>query len=48
MNELIIRRGQLKGQLTSLLTYLRDNTITIDIDQIRIRAKKARETCDDF
>lgn len=51
MNELISRRGQLKGQLTRLATYLRDNTNyvdQIDVDQIRLRAEKARETWDDF
>lgn len=51
MNELISRRGKLKGQLTRLASYLMDITSNgngIDTDQVRIRAEKARETWDDF
>lgn len=49
LTTLITWRGQLKSSLTRLSTYIWDNgEADIDIDQFKIRAKKDRETCDDF
>jgi len=45
---LITRRGTLKGQITRLANYIRDNKTKFDIEQIRLRVERAAETFDDF
>jgi len=45
---LITRRGQLKGQLTRIANYIRDNEKNPDIDQITVRLEKTTETWLDF
>lgn len=45
---LIVRRGQLKGQLTRIANYIRDNNEKPDIDQITVRLEKTTEAWHDF
>jgi len=45
---LIVRRGQLKGQLTRIANYIRDNKGSLDIDQITVRLEKTAETWHEF
>jgi len=45
---LIVHRGQLKGQLTRIANYIRDNKGSPDIDQITVRLEKTTETWLDF
>jgi len=49
LNVLITQRGQIKAQLTRFATYLRTNGgDNVDIDQIKVKAEKARQTWEDF
>lgn len=48
LSNLITRRGQLKGQLTRIANYIRDNEKNPDIDQITVRLEKTTETWLDF
>ncbi|XP_008180484.1 uncharacterized protein LOC103308595 [Acyrthosiphon pisum] len=45
---IIVRRGQLKGQLTHIANYIRDNKGSPDIDQITVRLEKTTETWHEF
>jgi len=45
---LIVRRGQIKGQLTRIANYIRDNEENPDSGQIAIRLQKTIEAWHDF
>jgi len=45
---LVARRGQFKGQLTRLSTYIKDNVENIDVDQVMLRKEKAKEVWQDY
>lgn len=40
---LVARRGQFKGQLTRLSTYIKDNVENVDVEQIILRKEKAKK-----
>ncbi|KAL4135184.1 hypothetical protein QTP88_006825 [Uroleucon formosanum] len=40
---LVARRGQFKGQLTRLSTYIKDNVENVDVEQVILRKEKAKE-----
>ena len=48
INSLIIRRGQLKGQLTRFGSYVKDNKDSIEIEQLTHRREKIKVIWDDF
>src|ERR1700678_3158060 len=48
INSLIIRRGQIKGQLTRFGSYIKDNKDSSDIEQLTHRREKIKVIWDDF
>lgn len=45
---LVARRGQFKGQLTRLSTYIKDNVENVDVEQVILRKERAKEIWLDY
>jgi len=45
---LVARRGQFKGQLTRLSTYIKENVENVDVEQVILRKEKAKEVWQDY